>query len=38
LADRDHLIVVTRRINRGMTGLDDRHGLLVRANALMGVG
>jgi predicted chitinase len=37
LADRDDLIKITRRINGGTNGLDDRRRLLVRAKALFGL-
>lgn len=35
LADRDDLITITRRINGGLNGLDDRRRLLLRAKALL---
>jgi predicted chitinase len=37
LADQDDLIRVTKRINGGTRGLDDRRRLLLRAKAMLGV-
>lgn len=37
LADRDDLIGITRRINGGTNGLDDRKRLLQRAKSLLGI-
>lgn len=37
LADADDLTTLTRRVNGGLNGLDDRRRLLLRAKALFGV-
>jgi predicted chitinase len=37
LADADDLTSITRRINGGLNGLDDRRRLLLRAKALLGL-
>lgn len=37
LADADDLTTLTRRVNGGLNGLDDRRRLLVRAKALFGI-
>jgi putative chitinase len=37
LADKDDLLDITRRINGGLNGLDDRHALLERAKAQLKV-
>ena len=37
IADRDDLETITRKINGGLNGLDDRRRLLLRAKTLVGV-
>lgn len=37
LADRDDLSTITRRINGGLNGLDDRRRLLQRSKSLLGI-
>jgi putative chitinase len=37
LTDADDLNTLTRRIDGGLNGLDDRHRLLLRAKALLGL-
>lgn len=37
IADRDDLETITRKINGGLNGLDDRRQLLLRAKTLVGV-